>query len=168
MKLKGVIAGLAMAILAGCSGQAASQGAEAPQTSSAAISSALPTAAAWSDEAVKACRTFVNSVPNLSAAQTPDFQYSPAMTDQQLGVAVTGWGMATAGMTLQAGLGKSAEPEVYQAMSAVAAALDVSPADTKAILNGEPASAQQTVYVQGLTDSFAEAIDVCTDVGVIK
>lgn len=161
MKLRGALAGLGVLVLAGCSGPAASQpsATSAAATSSAAIPT-VSTAAAWSAEAVTACRTFVNAVPNMSLIESQIAQYKPVMTDQERSLAATGWGLGTAGMVLPGNLGINAEPEVYQAMKGVAIALD-----TK-VVNRD--YSPNTEYARINTEAFSKAIEVCTDVGVIK
>lgn len=119
-----------------------------------ATSAAPPTAtsAAWSDEAVTACRTFINSVPNMALVKSEVSHYSPNMSADQLSQAKTGWGLATANVHLPAGLGVDAEPEVHQALAGVATALSTSITDPS--------------YVQANATAFSNAITVCGKVGV--
>lgn len=80
-------------------------------------------------------------------------QYKPTMTAQELSVAKTGWGLATASTTIPATIGNDAEPEVHQALAAVSAALGT--------------SITSPDYVRVNAEAYSGAIDVCTKVGVI-
>lgn len=133
--------------LAGCAGQAA----PAP-TSSAVNATVAVTSAAWSQEAVTACRTFTNSIPNMTLVESQIAKYKPTMTAEELSVAKTGWGLATASVSLPSSLGIDAEPEVHDALSAVAVALDTSITDPN--------------YVKINAEAFGDAVAVCEEVGV--
>jgi hypothetical protein len=143
---------------------------ETPMTTTGSLSSAAvnsqtlapaPTVtnAAWSPEAVTACRTFVNSgnPQMILLARSSLNKYRTDMTPQEISQAGTGWGLATANMSFPDRVGQDAEPEVYQALSAVSTALDFS------ISRGG-----QEAYVKVMSAAFMKAIDVCTQVGVIK
>lgn len=154
MKLKGGVVALVAGagfLLAACGGQAQSGATPTPDAAATTVvvTSAAP---AWSNEAVTACRTFVNSVPNMALVQSQVAHYSATMTADQVSQARTGWGLATANMHLPASIGVAAEPEVHQALSGVVTALGTSITDPD--------------YVRVNATAFSDALAVCSEVGV--
>lgn len=153
MKLRGVV--VALTVSAGLTLSACSPDASAPAASSTAA--ATSASVTWSNEAVTACRTFVNAVPNWPLVQSQLDQNHPT-TEAQWSQEVTGWGLATAGVRLPSDLGKNAEPEVYEALTAVNAALQTTPVNQDLTTNYD--------YVNSRMIAFTDAITVCDKVGV--
>lgn len=160
MRIRSIVAAVAASaglLLAGCGGNAPATPA-APTSSDPVAATSASAAPTWSSEAVTACRTFVNSVQNMTLLEAQVANFKQPTTKDELSLAATGWGLATAGMNLPANLGADAEPEVYQAMKAVNIALESSPVNSDLTSN--------TNYAKLNADAFSNALDVCTEVGV--
>ena len=152
MKLRGSLAvAVAGLVLAGCSGQVTESAPPTPATST------TPTTQTWSNEAVTACRQFVNAVPNWTLVQSQLKTPHPTTT-AQWDQAVTGWGLATAGVRIPANLGQDAEPEVAKALSELSAALETTPVGSDNSRNPD--------YVNSRMIGFKDAIAACADAGV--
>ncbi len=95
----------------------------------------------------------------MSLLKSQIANYKQPVTQDDLNLAATGWGLATAGMELPGNLGVNAEPEVYQAMKSVKIALASSPVNSDLTSN--------TNYARTNAEAFSAAIAVCTKVGVI-
>ena len=158
MRIRSIVAAVAASaglLLAGCGGNAPATPA-APTSSAPVAATSASAAPTWSSEAVAACRTFVNSVQNMTLLKAQIANFKQPTTQDELNSAATGWGLATAGMSIPANLGANAEPEVYQAMKAVSVALDASPVN--------PDLTSNTNYAKLNADAFLDAIDVCAEV----
>ena len=155
MKLRGVV--VALTVSAGLALTACSGATTPPQPSASPAAATAPTSAAWSSEAVTACRTFVDAVPNWSLVETQLKQTHPS-TAAQWSQTITGWGLATAGVTVPADLGANAEPEVHKALAEVSAALQTTPVNSDNSTNYD--------YVNTRMIAFKDATAVCAKVGV--
>lgn len=166
-----VISGL---VLAGCGSveqdadsHASKVVASASASETPAAATTAPSASDWSNEAVVACRTFVNELSSsgmgISGVQSLLKRYKPGMSAEDYSVATTGWGLTVAGVDLPPGLGRDAEPEVYQALNQAAAALGLPVASPELSVAGS-----HKKYVDAMAKGFQPAVDICTEVGVIK
>jgi len=156
MKIRGgVVALIAGAgyLLAACGGTTDA----APPTPAQTPAVTATTTAAWSDEAVTACRIFVNAVPNWALVQTLLQQNHPT-TAAQWSQTGTGWALATAGVQLPPGLGANAEPEIHKALTEVNTALQTPPVNRDGSTNYD--------YVNSRMIGFHDAVNVCGRAGV--
>ena len=159
--------------LAGCG--SSEQGAASQSSAIVASSSAIETVApmttapstpAWSNEAVVACRTFVNELSSsgmgISGVQSLLKRYEPGMSAEDYSVATTGWGLTVANVELPPGLGRDAEPEVYEALNQAATAMELPVASPELSVYES-----HKKYVDAMVKGFEPAVEICTEVGVI-
>ena len=99
----------------------------------------------------------INAVPYYYMASNTIQKYRTGMPPAELSLAGTSWGMTTANVNLPRNLGIDAEPEVYQALSAVNAAIGLSSSRT-----------DPEARIKATSTAFDDVIEVCTKVGVIK